>query len=321
MRAFQKWSRSLRIAQPILVIVLLGVVACGEDEYEPPPPIPLADRTPKVIVIGIDGVRPDVLGEVSTPNIDALIAEGSFSVRTRTTTPSVSGPGWSSMLTGVWPEKHGVTNNDFTGRRYDEYPDFLTLIERIRPELSTFAAADWLPLMEIDGGSPTLSDSIDVRIPLDGYVTGWAEGDLQVMASTIQHLSVDNPDALFVYLGNPDETSHEHQSIGEEYREAIAMSDGQVGRIIEAIRARPTFRAENWLVLVSTDHGRTAEGGHGGDSPQEMMTFFLASGPGATRGTPTEDTFIVDVAVTALTHLGIAIDPTWGLDGSAVGIR
>lgn len=320
MKSSIKWSGRRGFAQLIAAVTLLAMAGCGDDEYEPPPPVPLADRTPKVIVIGIDGVRPDVLAEVATPNIDGLISGGTFSTRTRTTTPSVSGPGWSSMLTGVWPEKHGVTNNDFTGRRYDEYPDFLTRIERVRPELATFAAADWLPLMEIEGGGPTLSDSIDARVALDGYETGWAEGDLEVMARTIEHLSTADPDALFVYLGNPDETSHQQGSIGEGYRAAIEMSDAQVGRIIEAIRLRPTYRSENWLVLISTDHGRTADGGHGGDSPEEMTIFFLASGPGATRGTPAEDTFIVDVAVTALAHLGIEIDPEWGLDGSVVGI-
>ena len=69
------------------------------------------------------------------------------------------------------------------------------------------------------------------------------------------------------------------------------------------------------------DHGRRADGGHGGDSPMEMTTFILVSGPGAAIGTPSQDTFIVDVAVTALTHLGIEIDPAWGLDGNVVGLR
>lgn len=320
MKSCNKWSGSPGFAQLIAGLLLVAVIGCGDDEYEPPPPVPLAERTPKVIVIGIDGVRPDVLADVSTPNIDALIAGGSFSTRTRTTTPSVSGPGWSSMLTGVWPDKHGVTNNDFTGRRYGDYPDFLTRIERVRPDLETYAAVDWLPLMEIEGGGPTLSDSIDVRVALDGYVTGWAEGDLEVMARTVEHLSVADPDALFVYFGNPDETSHQQGSIGAEYRAAIETSDAQVGRILEAIRLRPNYRSENWLVLISTDHGRTVDGGHGGDSPEEMTIFFLASGPGATRGTPDQDTFIVDVAVTALAHLGIEIDPAWDLDGNVVGL-
>lgn len=332
MRRCRKWSESRGIAQPgfarqrlgrgpALVLGLAALLpACGSDD-EPPPPIPIEERTPKVLLVGIDGVRPDVMAEVPTPNIDGLAVGGSFTVRTRTTTPSVSGPAWSSMLTGVWPEKHGVTDNDFTGRRFDEYPDFLTRIERANPELSTFAAIDWLPLMEVEGGSPTLSDQIDVRVPLDGYALGWPEADLQVTTTAVQLLNVADPDALFVYLGNPDETSHENGSIGPEYREAIVRADQHVGMLIDAIRARPTYRFENWLVVVSTDHGRRTDGGHGGDSPEEMTTFLLVSGPAAARGTPQEATFIVDVAVTALTHLGITIDPAWGLDGKAVGLR
>ena len=162
---------------------------------------------------------------------------------------------------------------------------------------------------------------MDVRHALDGYAWGWADGDTRVTSLAVQHLNEADPDAMFVYLGNPDEASHEHGSIGVEYRDAIELADRHVGMLIDAIRARPRFRAENWLILVSTDHGRRADGGHGGDSPVEMTTFILVSGPGAAIGSPTRDTYIVDVAATALAHLGIEIDPAWGLDGSPVGLR
>jgi hypothetical protein len=82
-----------------------------------------------------------------------------------------------------------------------------------------------------------------------------------------------------------------------------------------------SFEKESWLVLVATDHGRTAEGSHGGESPDETTVFFLASGPAAVRGGPARPPAVVDVAVTALAHLGIEIDPAWELDGEAVGLR
>jgi len=300
-------------------LVLGGGFACtGAPPREATPSV---ERTPKVLLIGIDGVRVDVLAEVPTPHLDALAARGSFTTRTRTTTPSVSGPAWSSMLTGVWPEKHGVTSNRFTNRNYDRYPDFLTRIEQVRPALATFAVVDWLPLGQIDGGGPTLGHQIDVREVLDGSELGWAEADSRSVELAVRHLSQADPDAMFVYLGNPDETSHEHQSIGVEYRDAIALSDRHVGRLVEAIRARPQYASENWLILVSTDHGRLANGDHGGDSPIEMTTFILSSGPDTALGTLTGETFIVDVAVTALAHLGISIDSTWELDGKPVGLR
>lgn len=307
---------------PGLVFLFL---ACGGDR--PPgaatttPDGAAAARTPKLLLIGIDGVRPDVLADVPTPNLDRLAAEGSYTAETTTTTPSVSGPAWSSMLTGVWPEKHGVVSNDFTAPRYDEHPDFLSRIEAVRSELTTVAIVDWPPLMELPDGRAAVGPDVDVREALDGYELGWAEADARSTELAVRHLRASDPDALFVYLGNPDETSHRTGAIGEEYRSAIAQADRQVGRIVGALEARPDYDHEDWLVLVSTDHGRRADGGHGGGSPEEMTTFIVLGGPAAEGGTIEGPTFIVDVAVTALTHLGIPVDPVWELDGRAVGLR
>ncbi len=302
---------------PLLLLASLLGTSCGDEQ---PPGADRSQPTPRVLLIGIDGVRPDVLAEVPTPNIDALAADGWYTDRARTTTPSVSGPSWSSMLTGVWPEKHGVTNNNFTGRNYAQYPSFLTRAEAVRPELATFAALDWLPLAELpESPGPVLPAAIDVREVVDGYDLGWAEADGEVTARAVAHLGAADPDALFVYLGNPDETSHRTGSIGAEYRDAIALADSQVGMVVDAMRARPTYADEDWLVLMSTDHGRRADGGHGGDSPEEMTIFILASGPATADWPPPGPAFIVDVAATALDHLGIAIDPDWQLDGVPLG--
>ena len=305
------------LAQALSLALVLAAGACSPGDS----PHQDQAKTPKVLLIGIDGVRPDVLAQVPTPNIDALAGAGTFTATARTGYPSVSGPGWSSMLNGVWPEKHGVVDNDFTGKRYDLYPDFLPRIEAVRPELNTFAVVDWKPLGWQEDGDATISDRIDVKHVLDGYETGWGEGDDQSVALAVAHLATADPDAMFVYLGNPDETSHEHGSIGTEYREAIAAADAHVGTLVRAVMSRATYAQEDWLILMSTDHGRTEEGGHGGDTPEERTIFYLASGPSAAMGTPSDTVYIVDVPVTALTHLGIPIDPAWQLDGKAVGLR
>ena len=52
----------------------------------------------------------------------------------------------------------------------------------------------------------------------------------------------------------------------------------------------------------------------------ERTIFYLASGPSAIRGVPETAAEIVDVGVTALAHLGVIIDPAWGLDGRVVGL-
>jgi len=311
-----------------LLLPLIALVGCSGPADRPSEeteagywPTPEAGAAPKVLLIGIDGIRVDVLREVHTPNLDALAAAGTFSEEAQNVLPTVSGPCWSSMLIGVGPEKHGVHSNDFSTNRYGEYPDFLTRIEEARPELSTFAAVDWLPLGAEDAGGPLISDAVDRKVVLDGYELGWLEADSASVMATLEELRAGNSDALFVYLGAPDEISHNIGGIGEEYRAAIATADRHLGQLVAAVKARPHFPAEDWLILVATDHGRTEEGGHGGDSLEETTIFYLASGPGAQVGGTAAPPSIMDIPVTALAHLGIAIDPAWGLDGQVVGLK
>ena len=161
---------------------------------------------PKVLLIGIDGVRPDVLRQVPTPFIDALIREGAYSARAQNGLPTVSGPNWASMLTGVWKEKHGIVSNDFPFATdgLATYPDFLTRIERLRPELRTFAVADWPPLVKAQAGEgnrvgkPVIGDSLDVKLAFDGGEIGWAEADERSVDAAVRELSTNDPAALFV---------------------------------------------------------------------------------------------------------------------------
>lgn len=311
------------LAHGAITLLTVLFTACGSGEGEDEGrPDPFDDATiRKVLVIGIDGVRADVMAEVPTPNLDVLAESGWFNDGTTTTTPSVSGPAWSSMLTGVWPDKHGVLDNDFADRRYEEYPDFLTRIERERPQLITFAVVDWLPLIEQDEGPAAIGSLVEVREALDGYELGWAEADARSVELARRYLEARDPAALFVYLGEPDETSHQHGSIGVEYRESIARVDAHVGRLVETIEARPDHHLEEWLILVTTDHGRRADGSHGGASEEEMTAFILAGGSGVQAAAPSGPIAIVDVAVTALDHMRIPIDPAWGLDGRVLEVR
>ncbi|UCD25423.1 MAG: alkaline phosphatase family protein [Gemmatimonadota bacterium] len=274
----------------------------------------------KVLLIGLDGVRVDILAQAATPNIDALIASGAFSDRAQTRPPTVSGPGWSSMLTGVWSEKHLVTGNNFEGNAYHRYPDFLTRLEQVKPELNTFAVLDWPPLGTTASGGPLVSDTVDVKLNFDGDELGYTEADQLSLTSAIEHLSNEDPDAAFVYLGDIDVVGHDYSSLAREYQAAIETADGQVGELLDAIRNRPNYDREDWLIIVSTDHGRTDAGGHGGESPQERTIFYLVSGESAQKGELSPAPNIVDVAVTALSHLEVEVDLSWELDGSARGL-
>lgn len=275
----------------------------------------------KVLLIGLDGVRVDVLAEAHTPHLDGLIVQGSFTDRAQTRPPTVSGPGWSSMLTGVWSDKHLVTGNNFAGNDYASYPDFLTRLEQIDPEFETFAVLDWPPLGTSASGGPLVSNAVDTKLKVDGDELGYTEADARSLALATEYLANENPDAAFVYLGDVDVVGHDHGSLSPEYEASIETADEQVGELLRAIEQRPTYGEEDWLIIVSTDHGRRDDGGHGGTSELERTIFCLISGPAARVGAIDEQVDIIDVAVTALVHLGIEIDPDWKLDGKPIGLR
>lgn len=274
-----------------------------------------APPAPKVLVLGLDGIRPDRLAAASTPVLDSLAARGAFTDAAATRPPTVSGPGWSSMLIGVWADKHGVRNNDFTTNAYGRYPDFLTRIEDARPDLATLAVLDWPPLGTPAAGGPLVGDRVDRKVTVNGDSLGYHAADSVSAILAARALATTDVDAAFVYFGDVDEVGHARGTLSPEYTAAIERVDRQVGQVLGGLRGRPTFDAEDWLVLVSTDHGRRDDGGHGGDSEAERTIFLIMSGPsvgGRTFDTPPA---IVDVAVTALAHLGIPIDADWRLDG------
>ena len=287
---------------------------------ETAPEVDMGEQTPKVLLIGLDGVRVDRLAEAHTPAIDRLIAAGFYSDSARTRMPTVSGPGWSSMVNGVWAEKHGVMGNNFSSNNCADYPDFLTRLEQLDPAWNTFAVLDWPPLGTTADGGPMISDTVDVKVNVNGDLLDYPEGDARTCKVAASYLAVGEVDAAFIYLGNIDVAGHATSSFSDEYTAAIEWADGCVGRLVGALAAREAARSEDWLILMSTDHGRTDDGGHGGDSLKERTIFYLASGPSAAAG-KSGRAEIVDVSVTALSHLGVEIQEEWGLDGRVVGLR
>lgn len=308
--------------RPLRIPVLVAVVVAAAFALPPHPgfaqqPVPRK----KVLLIGLDGVRVDLMARVDTPVIDSLAAAGFFSDEAKTRVRTVSGPGWSSMVIGARTDKHLVDGNDFEGNDYATYPDFLTRIERERPELNTLAVTDWPPLGTTDSGGPLFSDEIDVKITFDGEADGYRYADSLSVEAAIRELRDTDVDAAFVYLGDIDVVAHETNSRSPQYRAAIEWADTRVGLLLQAVRGRPTYEEEDWLILMSTDHGRDDAGGHGGTSPSETTVFFLASGPSVEPGRTDCPPEIVDVAVTALAHMGLGPDPAWNLDGRVRGLK
>ena len=65
----------------------------------------------RIIMIALDGISVEGYQKAKTPNLDALMTEGSLSLTTRVVMPSVTLPNWTSHLTGSGPEQHRVVDN------------------------------------------------------------------------------------------------------------------------------------------------------------------------------------------------------------------
>lgn len=285
----------------------------------------------KVLVVGMDGLRYDRLtrSPANAPVLHHLMATGATGTSLlpygeadghAENGPSTSmaytdsGPGWSSILTGVWPDRHGVTGNDFTGADYARYPDFLTRAATARPGLRTAAAVSWPQLVR----RGTLGAAIDRRRRYNGERRGYRTADRRVARTVLRWLTKHDPDVVFVYFGATDEAGHATGPLSPAYDRALLAQDAHLGRLLEAIDARrhdPRRPAEHWTVLVTTDHGHLDTGGHGGDTHAEREVFVVLAEPGRTDGTRLDSPRLIDIAPTVLDRLGIPADPAWGLQG------
>lgn len=262
----------------------------------------------KALIIGIDGCRPDALLAARAPRLHELIKHGAFSDKAQTGDMTSSGSGWGSLLTGVWREKHGVRGNEFKLANFGEYPDLLARVKKARPAAFVASIVHWEPIQK--------------QIVKRADVTAAFKTDAQVARAACALLAEKNPDVLFVHLDDVDGAGHKHGFDLKQprYLEAIAKTDEYVGALLDALTRRKSHDREDWLIVVSTDHGGS-EKGHGRNIPEHRTIFLIVSGKSAARGTIEPAPAIVDIAPTVLQHLGIPIDAKWGLDGKAVGLK
>ncbi|MBU0470213.1 MAG: alkaline phosphatase family protein [Nanoarchaeota archaeon] len=266
----------------------------------------------KTLIIGLDGVRVDALKKADTPNIDSLAEKGAYSFEMQADIPTWSGHEWSNVLTGVTAKKHGVTENMFRGKNYFEYPDIFTRLSYVEPELNTIPIVSW------NG----ISDNILLGVNNLIYHENKYECESSVAEDAVYSLTEDNPDLMYLHILDVDKAGHSygfHPDVWQ-YVKTIEDVDKQIGSIMESLKNRPNYEQENWLVLLTTDHGGTREG-HGGATPEERTVFYIANGkdvvPGEIKPVPRH----VDIVPTVLKHMRIPVNPSWGLDGKVAGLK
>lgn len=293
-------------------------------------------RRHNALLIGIDGVQYEQLKRVidagNAPTIGQFQLGMGYTggiTGTSTQQPTLSGPGWATVLTGAWANRHRIVRND-SGLR-NKTDSLFKRISLSAPTRHTASIVSW----------NSINDNF-----VDDITAGFIElavkcgGDDQCTTDrTIQELNSGNFDFIFVHLDQPDEAGHEN-GFGVRYADAIARVDQQVGLILAALTRRKAANPqEDWLVMLVTDHGRRLPDGydHGEQSRSEKTTLIGLNKPAneeLTRPYPIDPgvdslygfASTADVAPTILVHLGINTDPQHhAIDGvpliGHVGVR
>jgi predicted AlkP superfamily pyrophosphatase or phosphodiesterase len=290
----------------LTTLLLSALLAAGCDAKDPAPSQPAV--TPRMLIISVDGLRPDLALRANTPALRGLMARGSYSFWARTTEVSITLPSHVSMLTGVIPARHGI---EFNAKETDVvYPKVPTLFQVARKAGYTTAMAAGKDKFNVFAAPGALDWSY---FPGDGKVDN-AEVTKEALAILKEH----QPQVFFVHYPEVDTVGHAIGWATPEQIAAIESADAGIGQLLAELKREKLL--DSTIVLVTADHGGAAKS-HGAGDPRSRHIPWILAGPGIRQGIDlttvgelvinTEDTF-----ATACQILNIPQEK--GLDGKPV---
>ncbi|HEX3717748.1 MAG TPA: ectonucleotide pyrophosphatase/phosphodiesterase [Verrucomicrobiae bacterium] len=240
-----------------LCLIALAAAASGQT------PDAVAPRDRILILVSLDGFRWDYLQKfkAQTPHLNELAGEGVRAQRLISAFPSLTFPNHYTIVTGLWPEHHGIVNNSMydpnlkaefhimnnpgptDGRWWGGEPIWVTAIKQGR-----FADCMFWPgsEAEIDGVRPTNWKPFDAKISPDSCV----DAGLGWLAQTNQR-----PSLLTLYFHEVDTESHHHGVDSPQVARAVSQVDEAIGRLTSGLHR---LQLENIAsVIIVSDHGMT----------------------------------------------------------------
>jgi len=290
----------------LLVLLVVGFSSCSKAaRFMPAAPRPIA-AVNRVLIISVDGLRPDLALRADTPCLHRLLKGGCFTFWARTTEMSITLPSHTSMLTGVTPKRHHVTwNSDQLPPQ--QYPAVPTLFEIARRAgLTTAMVAGKTKFAAL--AKPGTLDWSSVR----------QSSDAAVARQAITFIRDHQPQVMFVHLPDVDLTGHMFGWASDAQIAAIGRADRCIAEILDALSGQGLVVST--LVIITADHGG-AGATHGPDDPRSRHIPWIAVNPAIRQGydltrnsrlvVNTEDTF-----ATACFVLGLPMEA--GMDGKPI---
>jgi len=193
-----------------------------------------------VVIIIVDGLRPDLISAERTPTLQRLVDEGASTLDARTVRPSVTLPSITSMLTGLRPADHGVTWND-----YD-------------PDMEPVAATTIFDVAH-DAGIKTafFSGKVKLRHAIDAESLDTSSirflPDVSIAVLARAHLEEAQPGLMVAHLPNVDRAGHEFGWRSDEQKQTLHATDIAIASIMAAVESDAVKGPIR--VIVTSDHG------------------------------------------------------------------
>jgi predicted AlkP superfamily pyrophosphatase or phosphodiesterase len=208
------------------------------------------------------------------------------------------------MLTGVWYDKHGVTNNSFKGSNIEKYPPFNVLIKRKNKNFKMASFIMWKPIEKhiIKGTGE--------------YYKFFSKYNDELAIDVSKYIAQSKDDVIFIDFDHVDRAGHifGFNPKGKRYVNAIEKVDKYVGLIVESMQKRDGYQNEDWLIVITSDHGGIKRN-HGGQSIHEKTIPIILSGSSFKGKKITRKAYLSDIVPTIFHHYKVDIDSTWSLDG------
>lgn len=248
-----------------------------------PSPAATPPPSPRVLILSVDGLRPDAVYACETPNIRGLALRGSYTWQAQTISPSNTLPAHVSMLTGTNPATHRISWDEYLPARGRLLVTTVFGAAQAAGKRSAMVAGKEKFLTLKDAGA------LDASV-----ITN--RGDADVANQAILQIDAGF-DLVFVHLPDLDLMGHEKKWMSAQYLERLQAADTAIGRILSVVPS-------NMTVILSADHGGS-DFGHGTNAAMHMTIPWVIQGQGIKAGNQLSvRVATVDTAVTAAHLLG-----------------
>ncbi len=294
------------------VFILCGVVFLrAQTATETAPPARPIAAIEHVLIVSIDGLRPDRALLADMPVLRGLVREGAYTFWAKTTDMAVTLPSHTSMLTGVVPEKHGVVWNSDLPIGKPMWPRVPTLFE--------LAGNAGYSTALIAGKSKFSALNKPGTVTYAAIADQPKSGNAEVVANAVRIITAHRPTLVFVHFPDVDSAGHKFGWGSAEQLAMIEENDRQLGEVLAALSAAGI--REKTAIFVTADHGGAGKN-HGPLDPRSAHIPWVLNGPGIKRGFDlTGDALLSvrteDTVATACFLLGLAPQPD--SDGRVLG--